>query len=286
MVVNLTPTQEQNLRAALSVTDDPARRVRLVFAIWTESKAQIYANGGLNTSKSPGFDEHPEWPATLRRSLQIPHDEIGNNGRSTGMLQQISAEVGGTWGPMVGTMDPVTSAKQFLAHLRVTDNPIFTGRLQTSTGVEKVNVLLSSPIAADVLRVQQPLASEARSSNYNADQVAIAQAIVAQLTNLEEDWLEMVTREEYVEVNKNLASDLAPKVITFYDQLGGSHFVAYPNGTYTQVPNPMGDDGVLASHLGHLEKMGVKVIDIGKSDPFMFGHRIEWSDRPASTTEY
>lgn len=188
-MVALTPAQERNLRAALEVTNDPAMRVRLAFAVWTESRALITANGGLNTSHSPGFDTHPQWPAILRRSLELPHDAVGNNGRSTGMLQQISDDVGGGWGSMAGTMDPATSARRFLAALRVTDNPIYAGWLLTPTGREWVKVELSDPIAADVLRVQQPLANEARSSNYDASQVTVARAIVAQLFPPSNDWI-------------------------------------------------------------------------------------------------
>lgn len=180
-MVLLTAQQEYNLRAALATTDDVAQQLRLVFAIWTESRALVYANGGNNTSHSPGFDTHPEWPATLRLSLLYPHDAVGNNGRSTGFLQQISSDVGGAWGDMGGTMDPATSARRFLAALRVTNNRLYNGTLLTPTGSKRVTVTLSDPIAADVLRVQQPLADEALSSNYDASQVAIAREIVTQL---------------------------------------------------------------------------------------------------------
>jgi hypothetical protein len=186
-MVALTAVQERNLRAALAATGNPAERVRLAFAIWTESRGLIYANDGRNTSNSPGFATHPQWPAILRRSLSIPHDAVGSNGRSTGMLQQISEDVGGGWGSMEGTMNPATSAQRFLAALKVTDNPVYKGTLLTPTGSQKVDILLSSPIAADVLRVQQPLADEARSANYNADQVRIATEIVAQIGGVPPD---------------------------------------------------------------------------------------------------
>ena len=180
-MVALSVVQERNLRAALAVTGSPAERVRLAFAIWTESKGLIYANDGRNTSNSPGFGTHPQWPAILRRSLAIQHNAVGSNGRSTGMLQQISDDVGGGWGDMAGTMDPATSARRFLAALKVTDNPVYSGILLTPSGSKRVDIRLSSPIAADVLRVQKPLASEAESSNYNADQVRVATEIVALL---------------------------------------------------------------------------------------------------------
>jgi hypothetical protein len=95
-MVALTATQERNLLAALATTDNADERSRLAFAIWTESRALIYANDGTNTSHSAGVDDVVR--AALQRSLGIPHDAVGSNGRSTGMLQQISTDVGGVWG--------------------------------------------------------------------------------------------------------------------------------------------------------------------------------------------
>ena len=178
-MVNLSATQERNLRAALAVAPDRASAERLAFGIWTESRGLIYANDGRNTSNSPGVT--PFVAELLRRSLKLPHDEVGSNGRSTGMLQQLSSEVGGGWGDMAGTMDPATSARRFLAVLKVTDISVYSGTLVTPTGSRRVQVQLSSPIAADVLRVQQPLADEAESSNYGAAQVAIALDITDRL---------------------------------------------------------------------------------------------------------
>lgn len=175
--MNLSDVQRRNFAAALAVAPDRPTRERLAFAIWTESRGYIYANDGRNTSNSPGVT--PTIAEILRRSLKLPHDQVGSNGRSTGMLQQLSSDVGGAWGDMVGTMDPATSSSRFLAALRVTDNPVYSGTLLTSSGSRRVDVALSSPIAADVLRVQQPLADEAESSNYNAAQVAIALEIAA-----------------------------------------------------------------------------------------------------------
>ncbi|MBM9467276.1 hypothetical protein [Nakamurella leprariae] len=117
--------------------------------------------------------------AILRRSLDLPHDKVGSNGRSTGPLQQLSSDVGGGWGDMAGTMDIATSVRRFLAALKVTDTPVYAGTLVTPTGSRRVEIRLSSPVAADVLRVQQPLADEAESSNYSAAQVAVAQQIAA-----------------------------------------------------------------------------------------------------------
>lgn len=177
-MTTFTAAQERNLREALSAASTEGEAVRLAFGIWTESRALIQANDGRNTSDSPGVT--PAVAAVLRRSLALRHDAVGSNGRSTGLLQQISAEVGGGWGDMAGTMDPAISAGRFLAQLRVTDDPVFDGWLVRTDGSrERVSVALSSPIAADVLRVQQPLANEARSTNYGPDQVQIAREITA-----------------------------------------------------------------------------------------------------------
>jgi len=153
---------------------------RVAFAIWSESRLFNYANDGTNTSHSPSVT--PERAAILRRSLDLPHDAVGSNGRSTGVLQQTSEEVGGAWGSMAGTMIVAVAVNRFLgsADFRVTTNPIYEGRLVNQDGsTSRVYVRLSDAIAADVLRVQQPLADEARSSNYGPGQVSIARWIVA-----------------------------------------------------------------------------------------------------------
>lgn len=175
-MVNLDETQIRNFAKALAVAPDQDTRERLAFAIWSESGGYIYANDGRNTSNSPGVTSSIR--EILRRSLDLPHDRVGSNGRSTGMLQQLSSDVGGGWGDMAGTMDPAESSRRFLNALRVTDNSVYSGTLLTSSGSRKVNVQRTA-IAADVLRVQQPLADEAQSSNYGDAAVAIAKEIAA-----------------------------------------------------------------------------------------------------------
>jgi len=178
-MMEINSIQACNFRRALAVAPDRAARERLAFAIWSESAGYIYANDGTNESGSPGFSSHPEWPDILRRSINIPHDKVGANGRSTGMLQQISADVGGDWGDMAGTMDPAESARRLLAKLKVTDNGVYQGFNLRSDGTREFLDITLTPIAADVLRVQQPLADEAKSDNYNAAAVAIAVDIAA-----------------------------------------------------------------------------------------------------------
>lgn len=240
-------------------------------------------NWNEQTNKPIGTPEQrAQMREILRRSLVLPHDKVGSNGRSTGPAQQLSADTGGAWGPMAATMRMDLSMLMFLNAVNWSDRSIsYKGKLMANWQT------------AMLLRVQQPLPSEV-AANYGAAQLARAQAIARDerftpgSPPIERDWWSLMA-ENFEEAKRELVQvmdDHAPKVITFYDQMGGSHFVAYPNGTYVQVPNPMGDDGVLGAHLGHLGKMGVTVVDIGASDPFMFGHRVEWSDRPASTTAY
>ena len=177
-MIALDAAQTRNFAAALATEPDQARRERLAFGIWTESRGYNYANGGLNTSRSPGVT--PAVAEILRRSTALPNDGVRNNGRSTGILQQTSGEVGGGWGDMAGTMIPAVSAGRFNARLAVTDNPVYEGWLYQPDGSRrKVRVALSDPIAADVLRVQQPLADEAESDNYGAEQVAFARQLAA-----------------------------------------------------------------------------------------------------------
>jgi hypothetical protein len=157
------------------------------FALLTESNGRNLGNDGRNTSNSPGVT--PSVAALLRRSVDpvwlaannLQIDGVGSNGRSTGVLQQLSRDVGGSWGTMQETLRPADAARMFLAKLVVTNDSVYTGWNVTQSGQrEWVEVQLSSPIAADVLRVQQPLASEARSSNYGPAHVAEAKALAAQ----------------------------------------------------------------------------------------------------------
>lgn len=178
----------------MAIAPDLPSAQRLAFGIWTESRGYNYANDGRNTSNSPGFKA--DTAAILRRSLDIPHDLVGSNGRSTGILQQTSSEVGGVWGSMVGTMTPAVSAQRFLDELSVTNDRLYVGTLLTPTGSKKVTVTLSDAIAADVLRIQQPLADEAVSSNYDASQVLIAKEIAAKYFTPQEDWIDMATPDE------------------------------------------------------------------------------------------
>jgi hypothetical protein len=100
----------------------------------------------------------------------------------------------------------------------------------------------------------------------------------------------MVTREEYVaglhEVFDPIADTVSkhhPKATHWGD--GAFHYYGFGNGTYIQVPDPMGDGGVHTEFRNNLIQAGTEIVEWQGptqplADPFMFGHRIDWSDRP------
>lgn len=155
----------------------------------TESGGLNYANDGGAffpdaAARRPGWAEGVADSVVnacykvLRTSMAYGHDAIGNNGGSTGVLQQLSQDYVGArfpgktwgWGTLADTMDVGKACEMFLARLNVSSDTTYSNAGVSVTGLD--------PVAVDVLRVQQPLASEARSSNYSAAQVAAAKAIV------------------------------------------------------------------------------------------------------------
>ena len=163
-----------------------AHMYRLVFAVMSESGGLVYANDG-RAFRDDAEQVRPGWAegvpleqrarirAALAPSMDIPHDAVGNNGGSTGILQQLSQDYvaarfpGKTWGwgSLAQTMDIEKACRMFLDKVRVTSERTYRG-------------MDFDPIAADVLRVQQPLVSESSSANYSASRVAEAKRIVDQ----------------------------------------------------------------------------------------------------------
>lgn len=100
----------------------------------------------------------------------------------------------------------------------------------------------------------------------------------------------MVTREEYVAGLHEVFDPIAEQVKKFHPRAvhwgdGTNHYYSFGNGTYVQVPDPMGDDGVHQEYRKNLEQAGVELAEwqgagAPLADPFMFGNRIPWSDRP------
>ena len=162
---------------------------RLVFAVMSESSGLIYANDGKAfhpdpAQRRPGWDKDDKGnplPAdvldacyrALRASLAYEHDAVGNNGGSTGILQQLSQDYVSQrfpgskwgWGTLADTMDIPKACGMFLSRLIPSNDGVYQG-------------MTFDPIAADVLRVQQPLMTEAASGNYSATRVAAAKHIV------------------------------------------------------------------------------------------------------------
>ena len=160
-----------------------------MFAVLTESGGRVLANDGgaffpdVN-NRRPGWDKDdsgnslPEkiisnCYAAVRKSFDFPHDGIGNNGGSTGILQQLSQNYVGArfpgktwgWGSLADTMNIDTACRMFLDRVRVTTGTSYLG-------------VSRDPIAVDVLNVQQPLAKEAKSDNYSDDAVKRARDLV------------------------------------------------------------------------------------------------------------
>lgn len=161
---------------------------RLVFAVMSESSGLIYANDGLAFHPDPakrrkGWDTDDQGkplPAdvldacyrAVRTSLAFEHDDVGNNGGSTGILQQLSQDYVGArfpgskwgWGTLADTMDIGKACGMFLSRLVITNDTSYTDADGTVSGL--------NPIAVDVLRVQQPRTDEVRKGGYSAAKVA------------------------------------------------------------------------------------------------------------------
>lgn len=149
--------------------------VRLVAALDTESKCKILAHTG---TWGGGGRTNAEQRAILRTSADVYRRATGrepdgfcSNGGSVGALQQVPTSVAraadnpwGGWGTIVDCMVLETSIPKFLEQLRVTNDPVYEGKRT------------ASPIVADLLRVQRPLASEV-AQNYGTTIVARAMEI-------------------------------------------------------------------------------------------------------------
>lgn len=204
---------QENLAAARRVCCDWCARTgkgdprpweeRLAFVGLTESGWKNYANDGAAfaddfAAKRPGWaeglpvDQRRRIRDVLRRSLDLPHDAVGNNGGSTGPYQQLSQDYvaarfpGKTWGwgSMADTMDIGKATVMFLDRLQVTDNPVYR------------DIRFAHPGIADVLRVQQPLVSESSSRNYSAARWAEALALLDATQTPPGDWFAAASAAE------------------------------------------------------------------------------------------
>lgn len=146
---------------------------RLALALLTESSGgYIYANDGS------AFPPDSAVAGVLRRSLNLPHDKVGHDSRSTGPLQQMSLEANQAmvpplswgWGAMAETMVPARAAVMFVESLQVTA----TSTYRTPAGVL---IECGDPIVADVLRTQRPAVGATLPYNYRAEQVVLAKQL-------------------------------------------------------------------------------------------------------------
>jgi hypothetical protein len=211
----MSSVQANNFRTARTVFDAwfdgrPGDReawwLRLVAALWTESGCRILAHTG---EWKGGGRINSRQRAVLAQSAQLYRekynrepDGFGSNGGSVGALQQIPTEVSwiatkdglddgaptpwAGWGTITDCMALETSIPKFLNQLRVTDDPVYKGKLT------------ASPVVADLLRVQQPLASEV-AANYGQGVVEVATAIAATFPRIEtKDWFNAAETADFL----------------------------------------------------------------------------------------
>jgi len=103
------------------------------------------------------------------------------------------------------------------------------------------------------------------------------------------DWWDELSDDEKAQLLADVASikdtltRFHPKAVHWGD--GAHHYYSFGDGTYIQVPDPMGDGGVHSDFRGNLEQSGVELVEWAGpgqplADPYRFGNRIPWSDRP------
>lgn len=167
---------------------------RLAFAAWTESRGRNLCNNGNAFAKlttwSRGLSEEKckVLRYILRTSMTIPNDGEGENGGSTGWLQQLSNTYvmemfGKQWGygTIAQTMDIPKSSIMFMERLAVTTSSVYNAKLKDGTPKSITGL---DPIVRDVLTTQQPLWEEAVSDNYDNEKLNIALWLVEQYGNV------------------------------------------------------------------------------------------------------
>ena len=131
VIVDLDAAQRRNFLEAMAVATSPAERVRLVFAIWTETSGYNHSNDGRNLSESPGVTQSGssccDVPLTRNGSGSTACRSIGSaqTGDQPGSCSRYQADVGGGWGDMVGTLRPAVAAQRFLQDSSSQDNEMF-----------------------------------------------------------------------------------------------------------------------------------------------------------------
>lgn len=116
----LEPAQERNAKIITAVAHtrglgDPAATIAVTAAL-AESTLYNYANDGRSTmvGSLEGRPLNDEERAVARRSMDYPHDRVGDNLDSIGLFQQRPMT---GWGPPEVLVDPVRSAGRFFDEL-------------------------------------------------------------------------------------------------------------------------------------------------------------------------
>lgn len=168
-------------------------------------------NWNDQTNKPIGTPEQrAQMRAILRRSLDLPHDKVGSNGRSTGPAQQLSAETGGGWGPMAATMRMDLSVLAFLDAVDWANrSPLYLGKQMANWQT------------AMLLRVQRPLPSEV-ATNYGAAQLARAQAIARdeRFAPASTDWIiDMADQAALDKFRGEIVGDILPLLRDIHERI-------------------------------------------------------------------
>lgn len=124
----------------------------------------------------------------------------------------------------------------------------------------------------------------------NAADLAYVAAILGDAAPPEPtDWWDELSDDEKTQLLADVAqikdtlARFHPRAVHWGD--GTNHYYSFGDGTYIQVPDPMGDGGVHADFRTNLEQSGVDLVEWAGpgaplADPYRFGNRIPWSDRP------
>lgn len=90
---------------------DDEEAMALVEAVWTESAWNNYANNGAHGPEDDtGTPSTPQQLADAAQTLNYPHNEVGTDHASAGVLQQ---QVDMSWGSAAQIMDPQHAMETF-----------------------------------------------------------------------------------------------------------------------------------------------------------------------------
>jgi hypothetical protein len=125
------------------------------------------------------------------------------------------------------------------------------------------------------------------SDNWAGDE--LRRRVAARMAGEPSDWWDELSDDEKAQLLADVAAikdtlgKFHPKAVHWGD--GAAHYYSFGDGTYIQVPDPMGDGGVHNDFRANLEQAGIELVEYAGAgaplaDPYLFGNRIPWSDRP------